>query len=106
MASDKEEMWSDVKNVVIKHVSDGNPVDYALAEYLGRTVFNDYRVRSFKLNTTFTHFTRCYPNITLMSSGFYDIADGDVSTQVLEGNKCSFKRLVTIQYKNFKDKDL
>ena len=49
MASDKEEMWSDVKNVVIKHVSDGNPVDYALAEYLGRTVFNDYRVRSFKL---------------------------------------------------------
>ena len=47
MACDKEKMWSDVKNVVVKHVSDDNPGDYTLAEYLGRTVSRDYMVRSF-----------------------------------------------------------
>ena len=86
MASDKEELWRDVKKVVIKHVSDGNPGDYALAEYLGRTVSRDYKVRPFKLNTTFLHFIRFYANVTLMSSGLYDVADGNVPTQVLEGN--------------------
>ena len=85
MACDKEKMWSDVKNVVVKHVSDDNPGDYTLAEYLGRTVFNDYRVRPFKLDTAFTHFTRFYANVTLMSSGLYNIADGNVPTQVPEG---------------------
>ena len=44
MACDKEKMWSDVKNVVVKHVSDDNPGDYTLAEYLGRTVSRDYQV--------------------------------------------------------------
>ena len=86
MACDKEEMWSDVKNVVIKHVSDGNPGDYALAEYLGRTVSRDYKVCLIKLNTTFAHFTRFCANVTLMSSGLYDITDGNVPNQVPEGN--------------------
>ena len=44
MACDVEEMWRDIKNVVIEHVSRGNPDDETLSEYLGRTVSRDYRV--------------------------------------------------------------
>ena len=44
MAPCVEEMWSDIKSVVIEHVSQDSPDDYTLAEYLGRTVSRDYQV--------------------------------------------------------------
>ena len=44
MACDVEEMWRDIKNVVIEHVSRGDLDDYTLSEYLGRAVSRDYKV--------------------------------------------------------------
>ena len=56
MASKRDKMWGDVEKVVTKHVLDENPDDETLAEYLGKTVVRDYRVRSINvLNICTSH---------------------------------------------------
>ena len=40
----EEELWSSIKDVVVKHVTDDNPDDGTLAEYLGKIVATDYKV--------------------------------------------------------------
>ena len=44
MSRREEEIWSNIKDVVVKHVIDGNPDDGTLAEYLGKIVATDYKV--------------------------------------------------------------
>ena len=82
MAPGVEEMWSDIKSVVIEHVSQDSPDDYTLAEYLGRTVSRDYMVGMLM------HFT-CYGDtVTFMFSGLHDVTNGNVQTQVTKGKYC------------------
>ena len=40
----EEELWSNIKDIVVKHVTDDNPDDGTLAEYLGKIVATDYKV--------------------------------------------------------------
>ena len=44
MSRREEEIWSNIKDVVVKHVMDDNPDDGTLAEYLGKMVAIDYKV--------------------------------------------------------------
>ena len=44
MSRREEEIWSNIKDVVGKHVMDDNPDDGTLAEYLGKIVATDYKV--------------------------------------------------------------
>ena len=44
MSRREEEIWRNIKDVVVEHVKDNNPDDGTLAEYLGKIVATDYKV--------------------------------------------------------------